>query len=226
MGEYDGHRERLKNHYRDHGMDALRDYEVLELLLFYAVPRKDTQPVARKLLAHFGSIAAVLDAAPQELKDVSGLSDNAILLLQMMPALSRRYLVSRSEVGVVLDSTKATGQFIVPYFHGEMDEVIYLLCLDSKQKLTACRQLQRGNINTVPLSIRKAVEIALHANAASVILAHNHPGGVALPSNADYAATDQLTEALAPLGIALLDHVIVSDGDYVSLLDNGYIRTP
>ena len=138
MGEYDGHRERLRNHYRDHGMDALRDYEVLELLLFYAVPRKDTQPVARKLLAHFGSIAAVLDAAPQELKDVSGLSDNAILLLQMMPALSRRYLVSRSEVGVVLDSTKATGQFIVPYFHGEMDEVIYLLCLDSKQKLTAC----------------------------------------------------------------------------------------
>lgn len=224
MGEFDGHRDRLRKHYLEHGMDALRDYEVLELLLFYAVPRKDVQPIARKMLAHFGSIAAVLDAAPQELKEVSGLSDNAIVLLQMIPSLSRRYLVSRTDLGVVLNSTKATGKFIVPYFHGESEEAVYLLCLDMKQKLIACRLLQKGNINSVPLPIRKAIEIALNTNAAAVIVAHNHPGGVALPSNADYEATNHLTEALKPLGIPLLDHVIVADEDYVSLLDNGYIR--
>ena len=226
MGEYDGHRERLRRHYLDHGMDALRDYEVLELLLFYAIPRKDTQPIARKLLSHFGSISAVLEADPQDLKEVGGLSDNAALLLRMMPALSRRYLVSRSEMGVVLNNTKATGKFIVPYFHGETEEMVYLLCLDLKQKLIACRLLQKGNINTVSLPIRKAVEIALHTNAAAVILAHNHPGGVALPSNADYEATKQLSDALEPLGIPLLDHVIVADVDYVSLRDNGFIRSP
>jgi len=225
MGEYDGHRERLRKHFLDHGMEALRDYEVLELLLFYAIPRKDTQPIARKLLSHFGSIAAVLDATPQELKEVGGLGDNAVLLFQLIPPLSRRYLVSRSEMGVVLSNTKATGKFIVPYFHGETDEVVYLLCLDSKHKLLSCRLLQRGTINTVQLPIRKVVEIALNTNAAAVILAHNHPGGVALPSAEDYEATDRVMDALRSISIPLLDHVIVSEGDYVSLRDNGYIRT-
>ena len=224
MGEFDGHRERLRKHYLEHGLEALRDYEVLELLLFYSIPRKDTQPIARKLLEHFGSIAAVMDAPPHELKEIGGLSDNAVLLLQLVPPISRRYLISRSEPGVILNSTRATGKFLVPYFHGETDEVVYLLCLDSKQKLIACRQLQRGNINSVTLPIRKAVEIALNTNAAAVIMAHNHPGGLTMPSCADFDATDRLIEALRPLQIPLLDHVIVSDGSYTSLQDSGYIR--
>ena len=224
MGEHAGHRERLRKHYLDHGMDALRDYEVLELLLFYAIPRKDTQAIARKLLAHFGSISAVLDAPAQELKEIGGFSDNTTLLLNMIPCLSRRYLVSRSETGVVLSSTKATEEFIVPFFHGENEEVVYLLCLDQKQKLIACRQLQRGTLNSVSLPVRKAIEIALNTRAASIILAHNHPGGMALPSDADYSTTLHLKNVLQTLDIPLLDHVIVSDDSYVSLLDSGYFQ--
>lgn len=226
MGDFSGHRERLRQHYLDHGMDALRDYEVLELLLFYAIPRKDTQPIARELLAHFGSLSAVLDASPNELRAIDGIGESAAFLMQMIPHLSRRYQLSRSAMGVVLNSTKATGKFVVPYFHGETEEVVYLLCLDSKQKLISCRQIQRGSVNVVQLPIRKVIETALNANAVSVILAHNHPGGMALPSTEDYRATDLLMEALAPLQIPLLDHVIVAEGDYVSLRDDGYIRTP
>ena len=226
MGDFSGHRERLRQHFLDHGMDALRDYEVLELLLFYAIPRKDTQPIARELLAHFGSLSAVLDASPNELRTIDGIGESAAFLMQMIPHLSRRYQLSRSAMGVVLNSTKATSKFVVPYFHGETEEVVYLLCLDSKQKLIACRPIQRGSVNVVQLPIRKVIETALNTNAVSVILAHNHPGGMALPSAEDYRATDLLMEALAPLQIPLLDHVIVSEGDYVSLRDDGYIRTP
>ena len=223
MRETDGHRERLRKHVLEHGMDALRDYEVLELLLFYVIPRKDTQSIARALLAHFGSLSAVLDAPVCELKSIAGIGDNAAFLLQLLPQLSRRYQVSRSKMGVILNSSKATGEFIVPYFHGETEEVLYVLCLDSKQKLIACRQVQRGGINMVQLPIRKVIETAINNNAAGLILAHNHPGGVALPSAEDYSATGQLIEALAPLQIPLLDHVIVCEEDYVSLRESGYI---
>ena len=158
--------------------------------------------------------------------DLAAIEESAAFLMQMIPHLSRRYQLSRSAMGVVLNSTKATGKFVVPYFHGETEEVVYLLCLDSKQKLISCRQIQRGSVNVVQLPIRKVIETALNANAVSVILAHNHPGGMALPSTEDYRATDLLIEALAPLQIPLLDHVIVAEGDYVSLRDDGYIRTP
>ena len=224
MSEHDGHRERLRAHFLEHGMDAMRDYEVLELLLFYALPRRDTEPIARKLLSYFGSLSAVLDAPPQELKTVAGIGDNAALLIRLIAPLSRRYMLSRTEMGVLLRSSKDTGKFIVPYFHGETEESVYLLCLDSKSKMIACRLLQRGSLNSVALPLRKVVEIAINSNAASVILAHNHPGGVALPSAADYQATELVRETLRPLEIDLLDHVVVSEEDYVSMKDNGFLR--
>ena len=127
-------------------------------------------------------------------------------------------------MGTIIHSAKACGEFLIPYFYGETEEVVYLLCLDSKSKLIACRLLHRGTLSSVPISLRKAAEIAINTNAVAVILAHNHPGGFALPSDADYAATDMLKDALKPLGIELADHVIVSDDDYVSLRDNGYLR--
>ncbi len=222
MGEHDGHRERLRKYYQEHGMDALRDYEVLELLLFYAIPRKDTQSIARSLLDHFGSFSAVLDADAQELRAIPGLGDNAVLLLQLISPLTRRYLISQREMGVVLDSSKATSDFIIPYFHGETDEVLYLLCLNSSHKLVACRLLQRGTVNSVSLPLRRAVQIALSTKAAAVILAHNHPGGLALPSNEDFYATNLLKDALSPFEIPLLDHLIIADGTCISLLEKGF----
>lgn len=225
MGEHDGHRERLRKQFLEHGMDAMRDYEVLELLLFYALPRRDTNPIARQLLQHFGSLSAVLEASPLELKNVAGIGENAAVLLQLIVPLARRYQLSRADMGVILNSSKACGEFLVPYFFGLTEEEIYLLCVDAKKKFLTCRLLQKGSANAVFLPVRKAVEIAMACNASAVILAHNHPGGLALPSAADYEATDILRQALAPLGIELLDHIIVSDNDFVSLTSNGYLQT-
>ena len=226
MGEHDGHRERLRKQFLDHGMESMRDYEVLELLLFYAIPRRDTNALARQLLKHFGSIAAILEASPAELKNVAGIGENAAVLLRLITPLSRRYLQSRTDKGIILNSTRACGKFLIPYFLGEVDELAYLLCLDAKHKLLTCRLLHRGSVNAVAVSLRKAAEIAMACNATSVVLAHNHPGGLALPSDEDYATTNQLREAMKLLGIRLEDHIIVADDDYVSMADNGYFLDP
>lgn len=224
MGEHEGHRDRLRKQFLNHGMDALRDYEVLELLLFYAVPRKDTNPIARELLKHFGSLSAVLDAPVSELKTVAGIGEHAAMLLQLIAPLSQRYLRSKTEAGTVLRSTADCGKFLMPYFFGEKDELVYLLCLDAKSKVLACRLLQRGSLNSVAVPIRKAAEIAMGCNATSVILAHNHPGGLALPSSADYATTTELKTTLDALGIILADHIVVAENDYVSMHANGFLK--
>ena len=222
MGEHDGHRERLRKRFLAQGLENLQDHEVLELLLFYALPRRDTNNLARTLLKHFGSIAAVLEAPLPELKKVGGIGDNAAVLLHLITPLSRRYLLSRSEKGVSLTSTQACGEFLLPYFFGSTEEMVYLLCLDAKCKVLACRLLQSGNVNSATISLRKAAEIAMNSNASSVVLAHNHTSGLALPSKADMETTALLKSTLEPLGILLADHIIVAENDFVSMADNGF----
>lgn len=224
MGEHDGHRERLRQRFLKHGLDAMTNDQVLELLLFYAVPRRDTNALARKLLAHFGGIAAVLEAPLQELKTVAGIGENAAILLQLITPLARRYLLSRSEDGAILTSTQACGDYLLPYFFGAKEELVYLLCLDGKCKVLACRLLQTGSVNSAGFSIRKAAETTMSCNASSVVLAHNHTSGVALPSQADLDTTQRLKDVLEPLGILLADHIVVADNDFVSMADNGFFR--
>ena len=222
MREHNGHRERLRQWFLKHGLDNMTDDQVLELLLFYALPRRDTNALARKLLENFGSIAAVLEAPLQELENVGGIGENAAVLLHLISPLSRRYLLSRMEKGAILTSTQACGSYLLPYFFGAKEELVYLLCLDGKCKVLSCRLLQTGSVNSAGFSIRKAAEAAMACNASSVVLAHNHTSGVALPSQADLETTRRLQSALAPLGILLADHIIVADDDFVSMADNGF----
>ncbi len=222
MGEYDGHRDRLRKKFLTHGLDVLQDHEVLELLLFYALPRRDTNKLARDLLAHFGSISAVLEAPLSDLKTIGGIGENAAVLLQLVTPLARRYLLSRTAQGVCLSTTKACGEYLLPYFFGAKDELVYLLCLDSKCKVLGCRLLYKGSLNSAGFSLRKVAEAAINCNAASVVLAHNHPSGLALPSKADEESTTQLQSALEALDILLADHIIVADQDFISMADNGF----
>ncbi len=222
MGEHDGHRERLRQRFLEHGLDALQDHEVLELLLFYAVPRRDTKELAWRLLHHFGSLSAVLDASADDLQQVSGIREPAAVLLSLMTPLARRYQISRTDKRQILNSSTRCGEFLTGYFFGSTDELVYLLCLDAKGQFLACRMLQHGSATSAALSLRKAAEIAMSAKASAVVLAHNHPGGLALPSQADYETTCQLRAALEPLGIQLVDHIIVADKDFVSMKDNGF----
>ena len=223
MGEHDGHRNRLRQKFLTHGMDVLQDHEVLELLLFYALPRKDTNQLARDLLNHFGRISAVLEAPLSELKKIGGIGENAAVLLRLITPLSRRYLLSRTEQGVCLSSTRNCGEYLLPYFFGATEEMVYILCLDAKCKVLACRLLETGTVNSARVPLRKAAEIAMACNASSVVLAHNHTSGLALPSKADVGATLQLKKTLEPLEIAVIDHIVIADNDFVSMADNGFI---
>lgn len=222
MNIHDGHRARLKKRFRENGLDSFEDHNALELLLFYALPRSDVNPLAHRLIDRFDSFDAVLDAPIDELCKVSGVGENTALLLKLVLAVNQRYMISRGRGEEILDSTKKAGDFLVPRFFGERDEVVYMVCLDAKFKMINCKLMSRGSVNTANINVRKIVENALAFNSMSVILAHNHISGVALPSQEDKDTTRRIADALKAVDIVLTDHIIVADGDYVSMADNGF----
>lgn len=212
-----GHRERLKQRFLEEGLDHFTDVQVLELLLFYAIPQKDTNPIAHALLDHFGSLSQVLDAPVEELRKVTGIKDNAATLLALVTQLCRYYQVDSAQRVEILNSLEACGNYLVPRFFGRTRETVFLLCLDAKCKVICCKELGEGSVNAASISIRKVVEMALGSNATSVVLAHNHPSGLALPSEEDVLTTKRLYMALQAVDIVLADHMVVADGDYVSM---------
>ena len=217
-----GHRERLKARFLEEGLDNFTDIQVLELLLFYAIPQKDTNPIAHELLDHFGSLSQVLEAPVEELKKVNGIKDNAATLLSLITQISRYYQVDCSQRVEVLTTLDACGAYLVPRFFGRSNETVFLLCLDAKCKVLSCKEVGEGSVNSAGISIRKIVETALAANATTVVLAHNRPSGVALPSNDDVQTTRRIAAALSAVEVHLADHIVVAEGDYVSMVQSGY----
>ena len=223
MSIHEGHRARMRKQLKTSGMDSLSDVQVLEVLLYYAAPRGDTNPAAHALLNRFGTLDGVFCAPESELKKVGGIGDAAAQLIRLVPQVARRCLMSRSAQIEILDTTSRCGQYLLPYFHGEGEEVVYLLCLDAKCKALDCVLIHRGGVNVASIAARKVVKAALDANATSVVLAHNHPSGVALPSEEDKRVTQVIRDALDAVDILLADHIIVADGDFVSLADDGIL---
>jgi len=216
-----GHRERQKQKFAQHGLDSFTDVEALELLLYYAIPRRDTNELAHALLDRFGSFCAVLEADASELAAVPGIGENAAGLLCLVREMNLRYLRTDRVRGVVLSDGRAASRYLIPEFAYCRDEIALLVTLDSAARVIKCRKLSEGINNQVLVSSREIVDYALRDHAAKVILAHNHVSGLALPSQADLAATDRIQSALALIGVELADHIIVSDGDAVSLWDSG-----
>ena len=223
MGIHDGHREKMRQRFLKSGLDAFADHEALELLLYYAIPRRDTNPIAHALMERYGSLSAVLAAPVEDLKKVEGVGESAAILLKLAPQLYRKAKMSDAEQETILSSVERVGAYLLERFAGEKNEVVYQLCLDRKGKLLVCKKLGEGGVTSADLDIRRLVENALLTGASAVVLAHNHPSGVALPCRDDYAATDRAKTALAVVGVALTDHIIVADGDFVSMADSGYI---
>ncbi|MEA5039447.1 MAG: DNA repair protein RadC [Clostridiaceae bacterium] len=222
MSVHDGHRERMTARFLKEGLDGFSPHNILELLLFFGVPRKDTNELAHILLDTFGSLSGVLDAPVAELTDVGGIGEHTAALLHLMPQLARAYLSDR-EREVCINSTEKAGKYLLPRFVGRDEETVFMICVDGKCRVLSTTLLHRGNINSAEVSIRGIVATALRHNAAGVILAHNHPGGVALPSPEDLSTTCRICDALVPVGVRLIDHIIVADGDFVSLADSGYV---
>ena len=217
-----GHRQRVKDRFRNEGLDNFEEVHALELLLFYAVPRVDTKPLARSLLERFGSLALVLEATQEELLAVPGVGENIATFLTLITAAGRYYRKKKTEQQECLETLQKYGDYLLNMFHGKRNETVYLLCLDSKFKVLCCREIGEGDANCVNVPIRKAVEIALSTNATMVILAHNHPSGIAIPSKEDIDTTERLAKALGAMDIILADHVVVADDDYVSLVQSCY----
>lgn len=224
MAVHDGHRERLKERFRSEGLDGFTEVQVLELLLFYSVPRKDTNEIAHALLEKFGTLAQVLDANPADLEKVPGMGSSSALFLKLLSAAGRRYQISRTESATILRTLEQCGAYLQPRFFGRKHEAVFLLCLDAKCKVLACKQVGEGSVNSAGVPIRRIVETALSANATMVVLAHNHPSGLALPSADDIQTTKRLAVALDTVEIALIDHLVFSDDDYVSMAQSGYFK--
>ena len=224
MSIHEGHRERMRKQLKTSGMDSLSDVQVLEMLLYYAAPRGDTNPAAHALLKRFGTLDGVFSAPETELRKIDGVGEVAAQLLLLVPQVARRCLMSRSAQIQVLDTTSKCGRYLLPYFHGEHEEVVYLLCLDAKCKALDCVLIHRGGVNVASIAARKVVKAALDSNATSVVLAHNHPSGLALPSQEDKQTTMVLKAALDAVGVVLADHIIVADDDFVSMRDDGILE--
>lgn len=224
MSIHTGHRQRLKDRFRREGLDNFDELYVLELLLYYCIPRIDTNPLAHRLLDHFGSLTAVLDASVEELEKVDGMGENAATFLSLITQVGRYYLVKSSAPGKVLRSVEECGNFLRPYFFGRDKETVFILCLDAKSKVLCCKMVGEGSVNSANIPIRRVVQMALSVNASSVVLAHNHPSGLAIPSADDIQTTHRVAAALAAVEITLVDHMVFSKDDFVSIVQSQYYK--
>lgn len=223
MGEHDGHRKRMRDRFLRYGLENFDDVNALELLLHFAVPRRDTNVLAHTLLRQFGSLNGVLEATVEELKSVPGVGDNTAALLRLIPAVSKRYMVDKFPDTEPVDTPTAAGRYFLPRFMYETQEVTLALLLDARKHPLSCHELYRGVVNAAEIQTRRLAELCLQRHASAVVLAHNHPSGIASPSREDEETTACLRRALSLLGVELCDHIIVSGCNYVSMKECGML---
>ena len=214
---HQGHRERVKQRFLKHNLDVFEEHQILELLLFYGLPRADTNPIAHELLDRFGTISGVCDAPIEELTRTKGITQNVAILLKLIPQLSRHYINTQTSDKERIYDTNSAMRIISPQFIGRKNEMVVLVLMDSKNRVLYCGVVTEGNVNTVPLYIRKIITLAATYNAAEAIIAHNHPSGVPKPSEGDFALTRQIAWAGEILGIRLIDHVIIGEDTFYSM---------
>lgn len=221
MSVHDGHRERLRRRFLDHGLQSFNEIEALELLLFYALAQKDTNPLAHALLDRFGSLDEVLHASVQELCSVPGIGEKTAALLTLVPELNRLGELSRVRRTVSLRTTEEMAAYLGPYFSGLQEERLLMVCLDSAMRVISTEELSRGVVNGVRFDVRRLVELALRRKASYVLLAHNHPDGQAVPSREDDETTRDVCRALHTIEIPLFDHLIFAGDRFVSYRRSG-----
>ncbi len=223
-GPHAGHREREKRQFLANGLNGLPDHKVMELVLFYAIPQGDVNPLAHRLVEQFGSLAGVLNATYDQLLQVDGVGPSTAALLHLIPAVSARYMAQSASFDGQIVNTWQYRELLQPLFFGQRDELAYLVCMDGKNKVLATRKLGEGIADAVRITSRKVLEAALACNATQVALAHNHVSGVALWSDADVDTTLRLKRLLREAGIELADHLIFAGDDMVSMAESGLLR--
>lgn len=222
-GLHAGHRQRMRRRVRQNGAGSLADHELLEVLLYFTLPRGDTNVLAHQLLARFGSLSRVLEADYDELLEVQGVGENTAFLLGFLPTLFRRYQLDRSSKKRIFGSTRAFEQYVCDLFIGEKREVLYLVCLNAGMSVLNSVRLAEGDIGSVNVSVDEVVRAARKQRARNVVLAHNHPGGTLKVSNADFDVTRRCMLALSEAGINLVEHLLVAGDRTFSFAEHNYM---
>lgn len=211
---HEKHRKRLRENFLNNGLETFQEHNILELLLFYSIPVKDTNEIAHNLIYRFGSLSEVFDADYEDLCKVEGVGERSALLIKLMPQLFRMYEKDKlSKADVHLNTSELVAKYAAKHFVGLTEEKLYLLCLDSNCKKLSFDLISEGTINATMINNRKITECAILSKAASVILIHNHPSGITAPSKADINATIAMANVLESVGIKLNDHIIIGHGD-------------
>lgn len=218
-----GHRQRLRQRFIAGGIDAVADYELLELMLFAAHPRGDVKPLARRLLKHFGSIGKVLSASPEALTAVEGVGEAAVAALKVAEASAQAILRSKVEKGPVISNWTALLDYCRSVLGGKKKEEFHILFLNSKNELLADERQQSGTVNHAPVYPREVISRALELGASAIILMHNHPSGDPTPSPADIKVTREIVQAGLGVSVNIHDHLIISADSHYSFKSEGLI---
>lgn len=222
--DHSGHRARMKKKLAEHGLDVFEPHEVLEILLYYAIPQRNTNDIAKNLIDHFGSISAVFDASLESLQS-AGLTEHQAMLIKLIPGISRLYLSDKHLNSKKVININNIADYVIDKFIGyEETENVLLLLLDKKGKEVFCGMIAHGDFDSADISFRNIVSLALNYGATAAFLAHSHPSGWAMPSPNDIYATLALKDALGLVGVKLIDHFIVADHDCVSIAESGLMN--
>jgi len=214
----------VKERFINGGLENFEEHQVLELLLFYAYPRSDTNEIAHKILNRFGTLTALLEADPRKVSESCDVSINVAVLIALILPISRKYSDDKRQRGQTIDSVTKAVEYIKGFYTGRVDECSYMTLLDIKQRLINSVLISKGDFSEVSFDPRLIVSEAIHARACSVILSHNHPSGDPRPSSADREATKSALGVLKPLEIDLLDHIIIAGEDFYSFNKDGKLN--
>ena len=211
------HRKRMKNRFKLHGIDIFEKHEILELALYYAIPRKDTNPIAHRLLERFGTIHDVMNAPFSALREVEGIGEEAACFIKFLVDIVRIYMEEKASSKETYRSREELNERLSMKFIGREIEIVSIILVDAKRKIIYDGIVNKGSHNSVDMYMRRIIELIVLYNAAGIVIAHNHPSGIALPSPQDIETTKKLGNVLAGMNVSFLDHIIVADNDFVSL---------
>lgn len=219
-----GHRERMRQRFLKEGGEGFHDHELLEMLLYYAVPRGDTNPLAHKIIKEFGSLLNLIQAEPVDISRLCGVGKNTAILISLQKEISKRCIQARWRDRPVLNSLSKATEYCISLMAYKNKETFYAICLDNKRRVINTVQITEGTISVATIHPRTVVETVLKLQASSVILTHNHPNGACKPSFEDIQTTTKLGKLLYAMEVQLIDHIIVGDNTTFSFLENNFLN--
>lgn len=217
---HEGHRQRVRNRYLKTGIEAMDEHNIIEFLLFFGVPYKDTNEIAHRLIDKFGNINAILDAPVEELQTVEGIGENAAALIKLVRDIAVMYGQKSAEKELDLSTESGINNYLAMKYMGETREIVYLLSINSQGRLENCIKLVDGAIDSAGIDKREMIKTALLNDVKYAIIAHNHPKGFAVPSLADVQATTEIVEAFKTVNVRVTDHIIVAEDGCFSMAGN------